>query len=144
MPEIQYEMVTSAPVEAIVDLYRAGGWWKENPRSRAIIADMVRGSFCFMIARDENGRVVGMARTISDGVSDAYIQDVVVLKEMRHLGIGRELISRLTRFCIEKEIEWVGLVAEPGTQKFYESLGFKELEGYRAMIHSRSASDRLD
>lgn len=136
MPDIKYEKVTSAPIDAIVDLYKAGDWWKESARSRAIIADMIRGSFCFMIARDEGGRIVGMARVISDGVSDAYIQDVVVLKEMRHLGIGRALISRLTRFCIEKEIEWVGLVAEPGTQKFYESLGFKELEGYRAMLYN--------
>ncbi len=136
MTDIAYEVVTTAPVEAVIDLYRAGGWWRESPRSRAIIPDMVRGSFCFMIARDGQGRIVGMGRAISDGVSDAYIQDVVVLNERRRMGIGRELILRLTRFCLEKEIEWIGLVAEPGTQRFYESLGFKELEGYRAMLHT--------
>ncbi len=137
MTRIEYEKVTAAPVEDIIDLYRAGGWWRESPRARAVIPDMIRGSFCFMLARDGQGRIVGMGRVISDGASDAYIQDVVVLKDLRHKGIGRELISSLTRFCLEKEIEWIGLVAEPGTQKFYEGLGFKELEGYRAMLYSK-------
>ena len=139
MPEIEYERVSSAPTEAIVDLYRAGGWWHESPRTRGIIADMIRGSFCFMLARTFEGRIVGMARVISDGVSDAYIQDVVVLPGYRRLGIGRELIRRLTDFCLEREIEWIGLVSEPGTQKFYQNLGFRELEGYRAMIYSKDA-----
>ncbi len=137
MAEIEYEQVTAAPTEAIIDLYKAGGWWHESPRARAIIADMIRGSFCFMLARDGGGRIVGMARVISDGVSDAYIQDVVVLRDHRHRGIGRELIWRLTCFCLQKEIEWIGLVAEPGTKQFYEGLGFKELAGYHAMLHAK-------
>jgi spermidine synthase len=139
MPEIHYEFVSTAPVEVIVELYKAGGWWQESPEARAVIEDMIRGSFCFMQARDGQGRIIAMGRAISDGVSDAYIQDVVVLKEFRGLGIGRELIRRLTRFCLERKIEWIGLVAEPGTQEFYEGLGYKELEGYRAMRHIKEA-----
>lgn len=136
MPEFHYQFVKTAPVESIVELYKAGGWWRESPEARAVIADMIRGSFCFMLASDSDGRIVAMGRAISDGASDAYIQDVVVLKEFRRLGIGRELIRRLTRFCIERRIEWIGLVAEPGTTEFYEGLGYKELEGYRAMRYS--------
>jgi ribosomal protein S18 acetylase RimI-like enzyme len=139
MPEIHYEFVRTAPVEAIVELYRAGGWWEESPEARAVIEDMIRGSFCFMQARDSQGRIVAMGRAISDGASDAYIQDVVVLEGFRGLGIGRELIRRLTRFCLEHKIGWIGLVAEPGTQEFYEDLGFRELEGYRAMRYIKQA-----
>ncbi len=138
MAAIEYEQVRSVPIEAVVDLYKAGGWWHESPEARSVIAEMVRGSFCFMIARDGKEKIVGMARVISDGVSDAYIQDVVVLTDYRRRGIGRELIARLTRHCVEREIEWIGLVAEPGTRAFYESLGYKELEGYRAMLFSRT------
>jgi spermidine synthase len=138
MADIRFEFVTSAPTESIVELYKAGGWWTESPRARAIVAEMVRGSFCFMLARDPDGRIVAMGRAISDGASDAYIQDVVVLKEFRRLGIGRELIRRLTQFCVERRIEWIGLVAEPGTMEFYEGLGYKELEGYRAMRYSKA------
>jgi len=139
MPEITYEKVATAPVEAVINLYKAGGWWQEGAHARKIIADMIRGSFCFMLARADEGRIIGMARVISDGVSDAYIQDVVVLKEYRRLGIGRELIRRLTQFCLEHEIGWIGLVSEPGTQKFYEDLGYRELEGYRPMLFTKTA-----
>src|SRR5277367_6530321 len=114
MSGIEYEVVSEAPLEAIVDLYRAGGWWKETKENRERIPRMIGGSFCFMVARSA-GRIVGMGRAISDGASDAYIQDVVVLRELRGQGIGRELVRRLTEVCVERKLDWVGLIAEPGT-----------------------------
>ena len=135
MQEISYEVVDSAPTEAIVELYRAGGWWREEPAWRAAVEPMIRGSFCFMLARDATGRAVGMGRVISDGVSDAYIQDVVVLERERGRGIGREIVRRLAERCLEAGISWIGLIAEPGTQAFYEPLGFRALEGYLPMLH---------
>jgi ribosomal protein S18 acetylase RimI-like enzyme len=137
MREVEYEMVTSAPVEEIVELYKAGEWWQEGPESREIIPNMIKGSLCFMVARSLEGRIVAMARVISDGYSDAYIQDVVVLKSHRGLGIGRELIRRLTQFCIARKISWIGLIAEPGTQEFYEELGYGPLAGYQPMLHGK-------
>lgn len=135
MSEIRYEVVRSAPVEAIVALYEAGGWWRESPRARELVPALVAGSFCFVVARDASGRIVGMARAISDGVSDAYVQDVVVLPSERGRGIGRELVARVVGFCRERGLEWIGLLAEPGTEPFYRGLGFRELEGYRGMRH---------
>jgi ribosomal protein S18 acetylase RimI-like enzyme len=124
-------------MEAIVALYRAGGWWRDDPAWLAAIPEMIRGSFCFLLARAPDGRLVGMGRVISDGVSDAYIQDVVVLEGYRGRGIGRELVRRLTERCLAARIGWIGLVAEPGTQAFYEPLGFHALEGYLPMLHGK-------
>ena len=132
---IEYEKVTSAPIEAIVDLYKAGGWWHENQESRDAIEPMIRGSFCFMIARAGNGQIIGMGRAISDGASDAYIQDVVVLAPYRRHGIGRKLISRIVEYCLNHKIRWIGLLAEPGTHAFYEEIGFSQLEGYKPMLY---------
>lgn len=140
MNQIEYEVVTSAPLEAIVDLYKAGGWWQESPEARAVIPRMIRGSFCFMLARTADGTCVGMGRAISDGASDAYIQDVVVLGSHRQRGIGRELIERLTRYCEQRKIGWIGLIAEPGTEPFYRALGYGPLEGYRPMLFGRRSS----
>lgn len=128
MPELVYEIVKSAPTDSIVALYQAGGWWKESAEWRAIIPRMIAGSFCFMVAQ-EGGRIVGMGRAISDGVSDAYIQDVVVLRTHRGRGIGAELVRRLADHCAGAGISWVGLVAEPGTQPFYERIGFHAFPG---------------
>ncbi len=90
-----------------------------------------------MVARSLDGKIVGMARVISDGCSDAYIQDVVVLESYRGRGVGRELVRRLTQFCIGRKISWIGLIAEPGTQGLYEDLGFGPLAGYQPMLHGK-------
>jgi ribosomal protein S18 acetylase RimI-like enzyme len=134
---VDYEIVTSAPVDEIVELYQSAGWWQESPEARAVIPLMIRGSLCFMVARSLEGRIVGMARVISDGHSDAYIQDVVVLNSYRGRGIGRELVRRLTEVCKGRNIGWIGLVAEPGTQGLYEELGFGPLAGYQPMLYGK-------
>ncbi|HYK87479.1 MAG TPA: GNAT family N-acetyltransferase [Acidobacteriota bacterium] len=135
--EFTYESVTTAPAEDIVALYQAGGWWRESRENRLRIEPMIRGSFCFMVVRAPDGKIVAMGRAISDGASDAYIQDVVVLPAYRRRGIGRELIRRLTRHCVEHEIEWIGLVAEPGTLAFYKDLGYSPLEGHQPMLYGK-------
>jgi ribosomal protein S18 acetylase RimI-like enzyme len=76
-----------------------------------------------------------MGRVISDGASDGYIQDVVVLPEFRGRGIGREIIRRLTDRCVAAGLTWIGLVAEPNTQEFYEALGFQPLTGFQPMLY---------
>jgi aralkylamine N-acetyltransferase len=126
-------------VEALVALYKAGGWWSEEPDARQRIPALITGSFCFMVARLQDGRIAGMARLLSDGVSDAYIQDVVVLPEWRGRGIGRELVRRLVEHCRSNGIGWIGLIAEPGTRHFYEDLGFKALLDYIPMRHGTTA-----
>ncbi len=128
-----YEIVSEAPVEAIVALYQAGGWWQESDAWRRIIPEMIRRSYCFMVARLD-GRIVGMGRAISDGVSDAYIQDVVVVKELRGAGIGGELVRRLAEHCAARGIGWIGLIAEPGTQAFYQRLGFQPMRDFQPML----------
>jgi ribosomal protein S18 acetylase RimI-like enzyme len=40
-------------------------------------------------------RIIGMGRAISDGVSDAYIQDVTVHPDLRGKGIGKAIIRKL-------------------------------------------------
>ena len=137
MNNIEYEAVKSAPVDEIVALYKSAGWWQESSEARDVIPAMIQGSFCFMVARSIDGEIVGMARVISDGHSDAYIQDVAVLNKYRGQGIGRELVRRLAQLCVNRKIGWIGLVAEPGTQGLYEDLGFRPLVGYQPMLFGK-------
>ena len=77
--DISVALVSSWDAREIVALYRAGGWWKDE-YDPAEVPRLISGSFAFVVAADKNtGRAVGMGRVISDGVSDAYIQDLVVL-----------------------------------------------------------------
>ncbi|MBI3440794.1 MAG: GNAT family N-acetyltransferase, partial [Proteobacteria bacterium] len=133
-PFFHAEVVKSVPVASIVKLYKAGGWWEEGSSQRRSIPQMVKNSFAFAIARNRRGDIIGMSRVISDGVSDAYIQDVVVLPGYRGKGIGATLVKTLTDYCRRKKIPWVGLVAEPGTYPFYRKLGFKDKKGFQLML----------
>ena len=82
-----------------------------------------------------------MGRVVSDGVSDAYIQDVVVLDDWRGKGIGKAIVKKLLDFCLEHKLLWIGLVAEPGTKGLYTPLGFKTLPG--EPIHDRTSSAKV-
>ena len=133
--KIEIRFVDTWPEEEIVALYKAGGWWKESWFSSRI-DPMIKGSFAFAVAVDSaSSRGIGMGRIISDGVSDAYIQDVVVLPEYRGLGIGKQLLASLLHHCLSKGIKWIGLIAEPGNDNFFSNIGFKSMKHHIPMLY---------
>ncbi len=132
--EIVVQLVRSWDNDEIADLYRAGGWWKDEYDPSALGA-LIRGSFSFAVAVDKKtGKAIGMGRVISDGVSDGYIQDLVVLPVYRKSGIGKEMVSALVDRCVKAGVTWIALIAEPGSEHFYLPLGFKPMEGHVPLI----------
>ena len=87
---------------------------------------MIQGSHCFAIAL-HNREIIGMGRAISDGVSDAYIQDVAIKEEYQDMGIGSSLIEMIIHRLHGDNIGWIGLIAEKGSQPFYKKFGFQKM-----------------
>jgi spermidine synthase len=135
MPEIEIRIVSSADPAQILDLYRQAGWWQtdDDPRYLDTVAKIVSGTYCFVIA-EQGGRIIGMGRAISDGISDAYIQDVTVRKELRGRGIGKAIIRRLVEKLKADGLQWIGLISEPGYEGFYRELGFAVMERYTPFL----------
>jgi len=132
--DIAIQLVQSWEEVEIANLYRAGGWWNEEYDQRDL-PRLIRGSFLFAVAVDrKTGHAVGMGRVISDGVSDGYIQDLVVIPEYRKAGIGTQIVSTLVKKCVERGISWIGLIAEPDTEKFYLPFGFHPMERHVPLI----------
>lgn len=130
-------IVKSWPADQLVELYRSAGWWKDHFDPDGLAA-LIEGSFLFAVAIDTaTERAVGMGRAISDGVSDGYIQDVVVLTELRGRGIGTLITKKLLDVCLERGLSWIGLIAEKGCNAFYHPLGFREFDG-EPMVYERS------
>jgi len=139
--DIDIRLVDSWPREDIVRLYESGGWWNEcyDPSG---IDGLIDGSFAFAVAVDRgSGRAVGMGRAISDGSSDAYIQDVVVLDGLRGKGIGSDIIRSLVEFCRSRGLVWIGLIAEGGSERFYRKLGFDVMPGHTPMLLCQHNTD---
>ena len=131
---IEVRLVKKWDTEDIRSLYREAGWWKEE-WDPVHLNLLITGSLAFAVAVDrETGSAVAMGRVISDGTSDAYIQDLVVKKKYRESGIGRKLLTTLISYCQARGITWIALTAEPGTEQFYEPSGFERMEGAVPMI----------
>jgi len=121
-------------IAAIIDLYREAGWWSglvwETPE---LVRRIVAGSHCFVLAGDGE-TIIGMGRAISDGASDAYIQDVTVRSEFRNRGVGSLIVREILRRLRTDGLQWVGLIAGGNSQPFYRRLGFEEMPAARAML----------
>ncbi len=130
MDNIQIKKIKSATIQDMVQIYKEAGWWKssweEHPN---FLKYIVKDSAVFVGAFFDK-KLIGMGRALSDCVSDAYIQDLAVLKKFRGQGIGKKIIQKLIRQLKTDNVDWIGVVAQPGTSLFYEKLGFEPLKDH--------------
>jgi ribosomal protein S18 acetylase RimI-like enzyme len=104
-------------VDALAELRRSCGFAHQPP---AVIAGQVAGAR-WTVAAYDGELLVGFARAISDGVTNAYVSSVMVHAGHRRRGIGRELMRRL--MAGRDGIRWV-LHARADAMAFYRALGF--------------------
>jgi len=139
----QVERIFSADENELSELlavYQSAGWWDTETEDYRQISTIISRSYCFAVIRIEE-KIVGMARTISDGISDAYIQDVAILPEYQGLGYGKLLVDFLVEFLTDKQISWIGLIATPGAETFYRKSGFTAMENFTPMLYKKEDRD---
>jgi spermidine synthase len=117
---------THDQIRQIISLYRAEGWWTEGPEDPDLVARIISGSHCFLVASIDD-QIIGMGRAISDGASDSYLQDITVKESFRGNGIGSQIIELLVKRLNGDGLKWIGLVAEKGSHGFYQRLGFNKM-----------------
>jgi ribosomal protein S18 acetylase RimI-like enzyme len=128
--DVEIKFIEEWPEDDVVELYRVGGWWKDS-YDKSVIKFIIKDSFCFAVVVDKKTKkAVGMGRVLSDGISDGYIQDLVILPEYRKKGIGKKLTKILVDYCKSKGINWIALISEPNQEEFYKKIGFKEMKNY--------------
>ena len=128
-PQITIEVTKDLPLAEVLALYRAAGWFAQDDPAPQLDA-MIANSFAVSAAFDASGRLLGMARALSDGVSDAYILDVVVAPDHRRQGIGRRLVSTLADHLASFGIDWIVCIGVPGTDGLYKSAGGEPMAGH--------------
>ncbi len=135
LQQVTIKPIKSALTEDLKHLYKDAGWWHPSyDLNPGFLNHIVKNSAVFVGAFKKK-KMIGMGRALSDLVSDAYIQDVAVLKTNRGKGIGKKIIKTLIEELKKKGVDWIGLVAEPGTTSFYEDLGFGELKDHIPLIY---------
>ena len=128
------QVPTDKQILQIEDLYRSQGWWDtgDNEGFR-LIPRLIMGSHCFVVAINR-GDVIGMGRAISDGVSDAYIQDLTVRRDCRNQGVGQKILHVLLDRLHADGLGWIGLIAEPGSDNLYRRFGFRKMPSWIPML----------
>ena len=135
---IEVRRLTGFPDELLgtaAALYAEAGWVASG-ESCAFLRPALLGS-CVVVGAFEGERLIGLGRALSDGVSDAYIQDVVVSPDFRRRGVGGEIVRRLVSELRDRGVDWIALVGEPGTEKFYAELGFEKKADHTMWQSSR-------
>ena len=127
----RYSITKDLPRADVLALYRAAGWFGPSDPAPELDA-MIANSFAVSAAVDSAGHLIGMARALSDGVSDAYILDVVVAPEFRSQGVGRTIVSRLAEHLASFGIDWIVCIGVPGTETFYRAAGAVPMDGHTA------------
>ena len=112
--------------EAKADL--AADRW-DNGRSAAALRRAFEQSQHVVFARDGD-RVVGMARMLSDGVSNAFVVDVWTMSAYRRQGIASRMMSHLLGRVPGQH---VGLQTDD-MQPFYASLGFEHQPEFWSLV----------
>jgi N-acetylglutamate synthase-like GNAT family acetyltransferase len=105
------------------ELFESTGWYSQNNLTKNNVEKALSKS-SFTVTAYEDNKVIGFARAISDGLFYATIYDVAVLPAYKNKGIGRKLVSNITKQCNDSGIITVNLFAAKGTDSFYSHLGF--------------------
>lgn len=108
------------PAKEIADLREAVGW---NRMEETL--DNKNLSNLFELGCYEDGKLIGYLNVVSNKVTDAYIQDVMVAPEYQRRGIGTELMKRALLRIKEMDIYMVSVIyGEETLRPFYEKFGF--------------------
>jgi ribosomal protein S18 acetylase RimI-like enzyme len=78
----------------------------------------------FIYDEEDNNKLIGCGRAISDTVAHASIFKIALLEDYHNLGIGKQLINNLTS-RLENQI--ITLYTHPNTLGFYQKCGFVPL-----------------
>ena len=93
----------------------------DNGRSPEQLKTSFENSYAICIAYAE-GRMIGTARVLSDGVCNAYLVDVWTLSEFRHKGIASTMIQKLMSQLSGQHV----YLQTDDAQELYAKLGFVE------------------
>lgn len=109
----------------IISLYTSVGWtaYTDHP-------DVLRQGFensMLTLAAYEGDQLLGIIRTVGDGATIVFIQDILVFPEHQRKGIGSALLQAiLDRYSHVRQIE-LATDNTPKTIAFYKSMGFCEM-----------------
>lgn len=126
MDDIIYQIEPSLRADEFVDVLRRSTLAERRPvTDGVVIAGMLDHAGLIVTAR-VGGRLVGVARSLTDFSYCTYLSDLAVDTEHQGRGIGRELVRR-THEAAGRHTTLV-LLAAPKARSYYPHIGMRQHE----------------
>ena len=117
---MKYEINKVVSAKQIADLRESVGWNRmEESYGNLKMTNL------FHIACYENDLLIGYVCVVSNNVTDAYIQDLMVHPSYQNKGIGTSLMKQTISKIKEMKIYMISVIyGEEELRNFYEKFGF--------------------
>ena len=106
--------------EQLLPLYRQA-WWAKDRDADGVSRMLKHTPLHVTVWNGEH--LVGFARSLTDGVYRALVDDVIVDESVRGQGVGKQLVNALTAELAD--VGYVFLGCDDKVRPFYESLGWR-------------------
>ena len=117
---IEYKINNKITVDEFTEVLVASTLGERRPiDDRSRIEKMLSNANLIVTAR-ENGKLVGVARSVSDFSYCTYLSDLAVSKTHQHRGIGKELIRKTK---LAGEPAKLILLSAPAAVDYYPKIG---------------------
>ena len=105
-------------------------YWADK-RSPETVERSVKNASCYGVWLEDEKKLVGFARVISDYATTFYLADVIIDPEYQRQGLGTALVSYVLSRPVYKDLR--GILLTKNAHGLYRKFGF-ELNTERAMI----------
>ena len=131
------EHVKDVDWRELSELYRIAPLGDKPPEALATVF----GNSMFTRLVYAGDRLVGAGRALADGLDAAYIADLAVHPDHQGHGLGKALVRQLV--AAASGHKKIVLYANPGTEAFYQSLGFLKMNTAMAIWYDPARAVRL-
>ena len=128
MYQSDYNMITlkenTITVKDYLEIRSQVGWieLKEEQAAKALENSL------YVVGAYDGNELVGMGRIVGDGAVICYVQDLIVIPDKQHTGIGSMVLEKLCQYVeslhMEKSQMMLCLICAKGREPFYEKHGF--------------------
>jgi GNAT superfamily N-acetyltransferase len=133
--EVRLSSERAIPADDVRTLYTSVDWWPHRTADE-IEAAIARGQ---AVGAWQEERLIGFARSLTDGCLRAYIEDVVVHPDYRRTGIGAALADRLLEALTD--VDLVSLFCDEDLVSWYERADFARTRQVVMHLQGRTSRD---
>lgn len=117
---MQYKINGQVDPIQLADLRQSVGWNRMERESGSSRLKNYLQICCY-----DDTKLIGFVSAVSNGVTDAYIQDLMVNPEYQNRGIGTALMNQAIGYIKKDGIYMISVVyGEENLKTFYEKFGF--------------------